>query len=146
MPTLTSSSSSSMASPVKYSTARGTIRSRMKWPISKSAARMASESSSWNQTVYSCISWTKWEATRAAPDSAFLYKWHRKCVSSLEGRRGTEIITNPLACQSLRFAFKMCQDAAGVSLWSNLNFVKIKSWENRLLPNSSSFASSITQY
>lgn len=56
-----------MASPVKYSTARGTIRSRMKWPISKSAARMASESSSWNQTVYSCISWTKWESNQSCP-------------------------------------------------------------------------------
>lgn len=39
-------SSSSMASPVKYSTARGTIRSRKKCPISKSEAKVNSESSS----------------------------------------------------------------------------------------------------
>lgn len=63
---LTSSSSSSMASPVKYRIARGTMRSRMKWPISKSAARIASESSSWKQTeqkLYSygwlCMSWAR---------------------------------------------------------------------------------------
>ena len=39
-------SSSSKASPVKYRTARGTILSRIKWPISKSAANKASVSSS----------------------------------------------------------------------------------------------------
>lgn len=49
---LTSSSSSSMASPVKYSTDRGTMRSRKKWPISKSAARIASESSSCTKQHY----------------------------------------------------------------------------------------------
>lgn len=40
-------SSSSRASPVKYSTALGTILSRKKWPISKSVARVNSESSSY---------------------------------------------------------------------------------------------------
>lgn len=49
---LTSSSSSSIASPVKYNTDRGTIRSRKKWPISKSAARIASESSSCIKQYY----------------------------------------------------------------------------------------------
>lgn len=52
---LTSSSSSSIASPVKYSTALGTIRSRMKCPISKSAANTASESSSWTQTNHQIL-------------------------------------------------------------------------------------------
>ena len=41
-----SSSSSTSASPVKYSTALGTILSRIKWPISKSAASNASVSAS----------------------------------------------------------------------------------------------------
>ena len=46
---LLTSSSCSKASPVKYNTALGTILSLIKCPISKSAAKRASRSSSWNQ-------------------------------------------------------------------------------------------------
>lgn len=53
-------SSSSRASPVKYSTALGTILSRKKWPISKSVARVNSESSSYKTAIKRDTFHMKW--------------------------------------------------------------------------------------